>query len=157
MKCKNKIEIYDNYAKVYFKDRTYFICDKEDLKYVELRTWHKKKCGTGYAAARIDYKTAFFHRLVMNASGGKDIDHINHNTLDNRKTNLREVTHAENTWNRERKSKYGTGIKKCAYGGYVVTLGYDGYVGTFKTLDEAKTARKKAEIDFLKNKAKAFS
>lgn len=153
MRCKNKIEVCGDYTKVYFKDSDeFFICDTEDLKYVELRTWHKKKCGTGYAAARIDYKTAFFHRLVMNANQGKDIDHINHNTLDNRKSNLREVTHAENTWNRGHKSKYGTGIKKGMYGGYAVTLGYNGYIGCFKTLEEAKEVRAKAEKEFLKNK-----
>ena len=154
MKCKNRIEICEDYAKVYFKDGTHFICDKEDLKYVELRTWHKSKAGRGYAAARIDYKTTFFHRLIMNASDGKDIDHVNHNTLDNRKSNLREVTHAENTWNREYQSKYGRGIRKDKkYNLYVVYLGRNNCIGSYKDLDEAKKARQIAEKEYLKSKA----
>jgi hypothetical protein len=36
----------------------------------------------------------------MGAPKGMSIDHINHNTLDNRKANLRIVTHQQNNTNR---------------------------------------------------------
>ncbi len=39
------------------------------------------------------------HRLIMNAPKGMLVDHINRNGLDNRKANLRIVTHTQNMWN----------------------------------------------------------
>ena len=40
------------------------------------------------------------HRRIMNAPSGMQIDHINHNKLDNRRENLRVATHTQNTQNR---------------------------------------------------------
>ncbi|MBB6677499.1 HNH endonuclease [Cohnella lubricantis] len=39
------------------------------------------------------------HREVLNAPDGFEVDHINGNTLDNRKSNLRIVTHQRNMHN----------------------------------------------------------
>ncbi|MBQ2348402.1 MAG: HNH endonuclease, partial [Clostridia bacterium] len=39
------------------------------------------------------------HRFLMNPTSREEVDHINHNTLDNRKSNLRIVTTAQNQMN----------------------------------------------------------
>jgi hypothetical protein len=56
-----------------------------------------------------------FHRLVMNAQPGEIIDHINGNTLDNRKNNLRKVTHQENIWNGRIRKNNKSGIQGVSY------------------------------------------
>jgi HNH endonuclease len=54
----------------------------------------------GYAARRIRVKKQrfyiFMHHVILPRIKGHEIDHINRNTLDNRKENLRYVTHAQN-------------------------------------------------------------
>lgn len=44
--------------------------------------------------------TESMHRFILNAKKGQFVDHINGNTLDNRKDNLRICTHSENVRNR---------------------------------------------------------
>lgn len=41
----------------------------------------------------------YLHRIITNAQKGQVVDHINHDTLDNRRENLRVVIHAENRRN----------------------------------------------------------
>lgn len=45
--------------------------------------------------------TARLHRWIMDAPNGFDIDHVNHETLFNRRSNLRIVSRAENMQNRK--------------------------------------------------------
>jgi hypothetical protein len=50
-------------------------------------------------------KYLLLHRLIMNVKNPRiKVDHINHNTLDNRKTNLRLCSNSNNNRNRERKN-----------------------------------------------------
>lgn len=51
------------------------------------------------------HTTTEFHRYIMGKKEGFEIDHINHNGLDNRKRNLRFVTHKENQNNFPEKTK----------------------------------------------------
>lgn len=72
------------------------IIDDEDLYKISDRRWYLD-CN-GYA---IDNKKRVrMHRIIMNPPKGMVIDHINHNTLDNRKENLRVCSLADNNANR---------------------------------------------------------
>ena len=65
---------------------------------------------TFYALAKVNGHRTPMHRFVMNPRSTMVVDHINHNGLDNRRTNLRICTNAQNSRNsrpvRQKKVKY---------------------------------------------------
>ncbi len=92
-----------------------FVClvDEADISWLADYTWraysYKTKSDTGrswtYAVGRTTayngvQKQVSMHRLVIGASPGQQVDHKNGNTLDNRRTNLRICTNAQNQHNR---------------------------------------------------------
>ena len=92
------------------------LIDDNDYSLVSLFKWSKTsvKKGTDYhylkTSFTIDNKrySILLHRLIMNAKKGQIIDHINRNSFDNRKINLRFCSNSENTSNgKMRKSKSG--------------------------------------------------
>ena len=62
--------------------------------YVEA-TVHRKLIEEGYS------KAMKLHKFVMNVNDDRVVDHINHDTLDNTKTNLRVISHSNNSTNRK--------------------------------------------------------
>lgn len=80
------------------------IVDDADFAELSKYRWYvKKEPHTSYAAAdvggRKNRKRLRMHRLIMNAMKGFDVDHINHNGLDNRRCNLRICTRRQNIRN----------------------------------------------------------
>jgi len=51
------------------------------------------------------------HRLITNAKPGEIIDHINRNSLDNRKCNLRKCSNSQNQWNTVKQKNNKSGFK----------------------------------------------
>src|SRR5690348_13254704 len=58
----------------------------------------------GVENGKPQYKSIMLHQLIMDCPKDKMIDHINNDTLDNRKRNLRIVTKSQNLKNRKSKN-----------------------------------------------------
>ncbi|MBU3186584.1 HNH endonuclease [Clostridium estertheticum] len=123
---KNKYTIIEDYVLIHIKNRK----DEEfsvfiDLDYlpklIELNfSWHiwiDKVTGSPYARCteylgKIDgkpkYTTHCLHELVYGSNKGDVIDHRNHNTLDDRKDNLRLITIDKNLKSRKSKNRNNT-------------------------------------------------
>lgn len=54
-----------------------------------------------YAVTTINRKTTYMHRLIALPPTGLQVDHRNHDTLDNRRQNLRVCSRTQNQANRE--------------------------------------------------------
>lgn len=117
--------------------------------------WNITKNRKGlYAQKRVNNKNIYLHRYIMNNPSGV-VDHINHNTLDNRKSNLRVTSNANNLRNGTLRSNNTTSITGVSYDTsrkkYKATIKVNYktiYLGRFKTLEEAKQVRKNAEIKY---------
>lgn len=92
--------------------------------------------------------TVLLHRFVIDAQPDEKVDHIHHNTLDCRRSELRRCTHAENMRNRKgahRNSKSGVRNVRWEPGRQkwrvcVKLNNRDIHVGRFDTLEEAELA-----------------
>ncbi|MFA5291844.1 MAG: HNH endonuclease signature motif containing protein [Phycisphaerae bacterium] len=65
------------------------------------------KAGQVFARNRKTRKTTAMARIIVKAKKGQIVDHINRDPLDNRRCNLRIVTHRQNMLNRILKSSTG--------------------------------------------------
>jgi len=91
------------------------IVDKDDYDWLIFFAWHKSESNGDNYYARTSVKTAegeivsiSMHRLILNPPDHIVIDHINHDGLDNRKSNLRLCYAAQNLMNQ----KQGRGASK---------------------------------------------
>ncbi len=95
------------------------IVDAEDYHWLSLhRCFASKSRATYYAYRYGDGTIVSMHREIMRAPKGMVCDHKNHNGLDNRKSNLRLCTNAQNLYNKMPK-------KGCASKYKGVSLGND--------------------------------
>jgi hypothetical protein len=125
----------------------YAIVDPEDYYGINKHKWNAYRGYSSFYSKRKIYnrkngteRTVYMHRLIMNAPKGLVVDHINHNGLDNRKSNLRFATRAENNrYARKTKNKFRSDYKGVYYIKKVrrwrARITFEGktrYVGQFK-------------------------
>ena len=101
--------------------------------------------------------TIGLHRWILNCKKGLQVDHINHNTLDNRRCNLKICTQLENANNKGFYKNNKSGIKGVYflkdYGYWIAELKYNKVCyrsRQCKTKEEAIIERKILEKRFLK-------
>ena len=73
------------------------LVDDEDYEKVNQYKWYPHKAHKGFYASRCSSKkTILMHRFVLGAEDSVQVDHINGDKLDNRKTNLRLCNNSQN-------------------------------------------------------------
>lgn len=83
------------------------LVDADDATLVSGYRWRSYyRYGGWYVQTSVRSRALLLHRLVMNAPVGLLVDHINGDKLDNRRSNLRLCTNAQNQWNRH--VRFGT-------------------------------------------------
>lgn len=78
------------------------IVDDDDLDLVAAYTWYPQRVRETAGIYAVTARGISMHRLIMGARRGQVVDHINRNTLDNRRENLRLVTAGQNAQNRRK-------------------------------------------------------
>lgn len=161
---KNDFEVCGDITKIFMdrKDgsRVAALIDTEDLHKVSSSRY--SWCVTEDVITKAFYVRIYtpkgrnvktsLHRLVMDAPIGLVVDHINHDTLDNRKSNLRVVTSDQNNQNRKGASKSGsTGVlnvhwdkNKKKYQVRVMVNKKKHFFGLYDTVDQAAKVAKEA-------------
>ncbi|QKF94198.1 HNH endonuclease [Fadolivirus algeromassiliense] len=77
------------------------IVSEDDFELVSKYKWYQNN--SGYVIGKINRKNYLIHRFLLNPSDNEEIDHINHNILDNRRENLRIMTPQEHKKNQKMK------------------------------------------------------
>ena len=132
------------------------IVDKSDYEKVLRHKWslHNK----GYVRTFIQTKPLYLHRYLLGLSiGNLEVDHINNDKLDNRKSNLRVCEHWVNSANRDRSRTKVLGVgksKRNLIKKFIARIKRNKtnyHLGYFETEQEAITARleKEKELDLI--------
>lgn len=155
IKYINKYENKESYYIIHCfnKDNVFLgdiLFDSSDYSIIKEYKWHIEKSHSdiSYAACTQKGKTLRMHRLLM--PNAIQIDHINHNGLDNRRQNLRACTNRENNLNK--KGNLDRGIRILPNGRFYVRIMVhkkELNLGTYDTIEEARKAREGAEKKYF--------
>lgn len=162
----NKYVLHEDYAEIIVDSPTYgrffFQIDIDDLDRCLEYQWGIMRVQLSEASPVYYYannnKTGMLHRFIMNAPKTMVVDHVDRNTFNTRKRNLRLTDHKGNGKNTKlsRRNKSGAkGVIWFPYKGYnkwkaYIRVNYKNInLGFFDTKEEAIAARKAAEEKYF--------
>lgn len=161
MKKYNKYDISNsNYGIGHTFKGEEFYFDLEDYDLIKDHCWFLNKGGyvcTNIRDVNKNNTIILMHRLVMNCVDDKvSVDHINHMTNDNRKSNLRIATQSQNLMNQSMNKNNSSGVKGVYFDNHrnkwVAEIKINRAkknLGGFTDFNEAVEARKKAEEELF--------
>lgn len=127
------------------------LVDDEDYEYLKQWKWYfgsryaQRQEYLGKINGKYQQKTVYMHRELC--SSDEDVDHINGDTLDNRRSNLRACTHQQNSYNQKLRKSNTSGYKGVSWHKqrkkWVVQLQYNGkklHLGLFTDIEDAVKA-----------------
>jgi beta-glucosidase/6-phospho-beta-glucosidase/beta-galactosidase len=161
---KNKYEVRGEITIIYIRYKDEIIetvVDTEDLPMllsmgVTWFAWKPKKMkGKCYVKANKPNHTAgkriviWLHKILYNSGTGLVVDHINRDPLDNRKTNLRSVTHKQNSENRTDSDNSGVSWSRASrkWKAYLRISGKQKHLGYYLTQQEAREVCNRAKLE----------
>ena len=132
------------------------IVDDEDFEYLNQWRWYCNAQGYAVREQSLGNCKSMMirmHRLINKTPKGLDTDHIDRDTLNNRRSNLRAITHAENMQNLSIPKNNTSGHKGVnwhketrKWRAFIGLKNRQVYLGLFTSIEEAVIARKNAEI-----------
>ena len=142
-------------TKIKLTQRQWAIIDTDDISLVQDYRWHAAWARSGnrfYVSTNIKLPTGKhtscgLHRVLLRPEAGMLIDHINHDSLDNRRSNLRICNKAQNGWNslnNVRNKSGATGViwhkQSGKWMAYAKNNGKQQHLGLFLIIADAKAA-----------------
>ncbi len=127
--------------------------DDDDFEKFSHLKWHanEKYARRNERVGRHKLRMTYLHRIIMGDPKGQVIDHVNRDTLDCRKSNLRICTSGQNSANTAVRKNSKSGIRGVFWhkksNKWHVTIGFEGktiYGGIFNNKDDA--AKKSLEM-----------
>jgi hypothetical protein len=140
-----------------FREGKKFYVDWSDYdKYVKGYRFMMNDGYVAYSSVKDGLCHKKLHRIILDCPEDMMIDHINHDKLNNSRSNLRIVTQQQNCMNKGKHKNNTSGIigvnwhKK--YKKWVAQINLNNkkiHIGLFDNFDEACKARKEAEIKYF--------
>jgi hypothetical protein len=127
----------------------YALIDDEDFEKLSKYRWKVVDSGKPYAA-RSTYKEGRWHTVYMHRElcpTDKTVDHINGNSLDNQKINLRPATVSEQAQNRKSRTKGPKGVQRRSENGMYRAYIGNRSIGQYASEIEASSAYDSAALE----------
>lgn len=135
------------------------LVDDDDYDELSKNSWSYSNAGYAQRGYKVrgKCKTVLMHRQLLKAPDGIEIDHINGNRLDNRRSNLRFATRGENSFNQRKQRRQTTSRYKGVYwhkgdNAWMARIQAKGnyiYLGNFKSEQAAALAYNKAAEQYF--------
>ena len=156
MKRYNTYDFFDDHIIGHTSQGVDFIIDKDDYEKIKDICWHeltRDKSICGY----IGRDHVYLHRYIMDVTNPEEqVDHINHDRHDNRKSNLRIVSNSQNGMNKGVSKKNTSGVVGVRYekdrnkwSAFLMVNKNSIRLGSFETFEEAVEARKAGEQKYF--------
>lgn len=151
---------YDNNIAIGYTNNTNheFIIDLDDYNKIKDYTWHESD--KGYVFTTMKGKHVYLHRFILNMGEytyDNTVDHIYHNTFDNRKSQLRKATQSQQSMNQGVQHNNTSGVTGLSWNKKLnkwhVSICVNGknlYLGVYSNIEDAISIRKQAEKKYFK-------
>lgn len=154
-KKHNKYDLSGEFGIGYTSHGDEFYFDLDDYEKIKDYCWRKRKDGMFDAKTRNNgNQRILLHRLILNTD--LQVDHIEHNRYDNRKSKLRVVDNSKNQMNKNIAKNNKSGVKgviwhkrDLIWEAYISVNNNHIYLGRYKNLQDAIKARADAEEKYF--------
>lgn len=161
----NEYKIFKNYGILIITSNKFgkfnIKIDLSDIKRCQKYTWSINSYSNKVNSPKVFYyasnsKAGLLHGFIIKCPKNKEVDHINRNTLDNRKKNLRITNRSQNNINRDKQSNNTSGHKGVFWSkwvskwvGHIRKNGNQKILGYFDKIENAILARESAEKEMF--------